>query len=143
MYVKQISVFIENQPGKLSSFAELLGLEGIDLIALSIADTTNFGILRCIVHDHERAEQIINKAGYTARVTDVLAVSVPDKPGGMAKAIRVLSDAGISIEYLYSFVRSTEDSALLIFRVEKLALAAQVLEQNGITIVTQEQVQAL
>lgn len=80
MYVQQISVFIENQPGKLAEFAELLGREGIDLVALSIADTTNFGILRCIVCDYERAAKIIGEAGYTARVTDVLAVSVPDKP---------------------------------------------------------------
>jgi len=143
MYVKQISVFIENQPGKLSDFADLLGREGIDLIALSIADTTNFGILRCIVHDHERAEQMINKAGYTARVTDVLAVSVPDEPGGMAKAIRVLTDAGISIEYLYSFVRNAKDSALLIFRVEELDRAVKVLSENGVALLTHEQVQSL
>ena len=143
MYIKQISVFVENQPGKLSSFAELLGREGIDLIALSIADTTNFGILRCIVKDTEHAEKVINGAGYTARITDVLAVSVPDVPGGMAKAIRILTDADISIEYLYSFVRSERDSALLIFRVEKLDLAAKVLSENGVTIVTQEQVQKL
>src|SRR5699024_10430571 len=88
VYVQQISVFIENQPGKLAEFAELLGREGIDLVALSIADTTNFGILRCIVCDYERAAKIIGEAGYTARVTDVLAVSVPDKPGGMAQAVR-------------------------------------------------------
>lgn len=143
MYVQQISVFIENQPGKLADFAELLGREGIDLVALSIADTTNFGILRCIVHDYERAVQIMLEAGYTARLTDVLAVSVPDSPGGMAHAVRVLTDADISIEYLYSFVRSAKDHALLIFRVEELSKAAEVLAAAGIPLLTQEQVRAL
>ena len=140
MHVKQISVFIENQTGKLVDFTELLGREGIDLIALSIADTTNFGILRCIVYDYERAAEIISNAGYTARVTDVLAVSVPDRPGGMERAIRVLSDAGISIEYLYSFVRNTKNNALLIFRVEDLERAEKALTDNGVTLLSLEQV---
>lgn len=143
MYVQQISVFIENQPGKLAAFAELLGREGIDLVALSIADTTNFGILRCIVSDYERAARVIEGAGYTVRITEVVAVSVPDKPGGMAAAIRALTDAGISIEYLYSFVRTTGNSALLIFRVEDLQRAADVLVDHGIALITQEQVQSL
>ncbi len=143
MFVQQISVFIENQPGKLAEFSELLGKEGIDLVALSIADTTNFGILRCIVCDHERAAKVINEAGYTARITEVLAVSVPDKPGGMAMAVRALTDANISIEYLYSFVRNANNNALLIFRVENLALAADVLRAKGIELITQEQVRGL
>lgn len=143
MYVQQISVFIENQPGTLADFTELLGREGIDLVALSIADTTNFGILRCIVCDAERAAKVMSDAGYTARVTDVLAVSVPDRPGGMALAVRALTDAGISIEYLYSFVRSAGDHALLIFRVEDLDRAAKVLEEKGIQLITQEQVRSL
>lgn len=143
MYVQQISVFIENQPGKLADFAELLSREKIDLVALSIADTTNFGILRCIVCDYERAAEVINQAGYTARITEVLAASVPDRPGGMAKAVRALTDADISIEYLYSFVRSAGNNALLIFRVEDLERAAAVLKENGISLITQEQVRTL
>ena len=143
MYVQQISVFIENAPGKLAEFAELLGREGIDLIALSIADTTNFGILRCIVSDWERAAKVISKAGYTATVTEVLAVAVPDHPGGMAQAIRVLTDAGISIEYLYSFVRQAGKGALLIFRVDALEDAAKVLAGGGFELLTEEKVRAL
>jgi len=143
VYVQQISVFIENQPGKLAEFAELLAKEGIDLVALSIADTTNFGILRCIVCDYERAAKAIQDAGYTARVTEVLAVSVPDKPGGMASAVRALTDANISIEYLYSFVRTAGSNALLIFRVEELDRAAKVLKASGVSLITQEQVRTL
>ncbi|MCL1795434.1 MAG: hypothetical protein FWG37_00945 [Clostridia bacterium] len=143
MYVQQISVLIENRPGKLAAFATLLGDNGIDLIAISVADTTNFGILRCIVSNLERAVQAINDAGYTAHVTDVLAVSVPDVPGGMAKAIVALTNAGISIEYLYSFVRSAGNNALLIIRVDKLELAAETLAVNGVETVSLEQVLAL
>lgn len=143
MYVQQISVFIENAPGKLADFSELLGREGIDLVALSIADTTNYGILRCIVCDSERALSVITGAGYTARVTEVLAVAVPDRPGGMGRAVRCLTDAGISIEYLYSFVRTAGSNALLIFRVEDLARAAAVLSENGLSMITQEQVRTL
>jgi len=143
VYVKQISVFIENQPGKLAAFAELLAREGIDLVALSIADTTNFGILRCIVCDYERAAKVMGDAGYTARLTDVLAISVPDRPGGMAGAIHALTAAGISIEYLYSFVRSAGHNALLIFRVENLEKAAKVLADAGVALISQEEVRTL
>jgi len=143
VYVQQISVFIENQPGKLAAFAELLGREKIDLVALSIADTANFGILRCIVNDYERAVRLIGEAGYTARLTEVLAVSVPDRPGGMAEAIRILTEAGISIEYLYSFVRSAGHRALLIFRVEDLEKAEKVLTEAGVELISQEQVRLL
>jgi len=143
MYVQQISVFIENRPGKLKAFAKLLGENGIDLVALCIADTTNFGILRCIVCDLEKAVEVINGAGYTAHVTDVLGVSVPDVPGGMARAIAIMTDAGISIEYVYSFVRGAGNNALLIFRVDKLELAAEVLMKNGVAMISQEQVRTL
>ncbi|MDR0928287.1 MAG: amino acid-binding protein [Oscillospiraceae bacterium] len=143
MYVQQISVFIENQPGTLAEFSELLSREGIDLVALSIADTTNFGIIRCIVSDYERAMKVMGDAGYTARLTDVLAVKVPDAPGGMARAVRELTNAGISIEYLYSFVRTAGANALLIFRVEDLAKATQVLNECGVEMITQEQIRTL
>jgi hypothetical protein len=126
MYVKQISVFIENTPGRLADFTRLLGEHQIDLVSLSIADTTHFGILRGIVADYERAEKIIGEAGYTVRLTDVLAASVPDQPGGLASVLKMLSENGISIEYLYSFVRNAGKNALIIFRVEELDKAARV-----------------
>ncbi len=143
MYVKQISVFIENTPGRLADFTRLLGDNQIDLVSLSIADTTNFGILRGIVADYERAEKLIGEAGYTVRLTDVLAASVPDVPGGLAKVLGMLSESGISIEYLYSFVRNAGKNALIIFRVEELEKAAQVLEDNGVRLLSQEEVRLL
>jgi hypothetical protein len=143
MYVKQISVFIENTPGRLADFTRLLGDHQIDLVSLSIADTTNFGILRGIVADYERAEKLIGEAGYTVRLTDVLAASVPDVPGGLAKVLGMLSENGISIEYLYSFVRNAGKNALIIFRVEELDKAAQVLRDNGVRLLSQEEVRLL
>jgi hypothetical protein len=143
MYVKQISVFIENTPGRLADFTRLLGDNQIDLVSLSIADTTNFGILRGIVADYERAEKMISEAGYTVRLTDVLAASVPDVPGGLAKVLGMLSENGISIEYLYSFVRNAGKNALIIFRVEELDKAAQVLKDNGVRLLSQEEVRLL
>ncbi len=143
MYVKQISVFIENTPGRLADFTRLLGENQIDLVSLSIADTTHFGILRGIVADYERAEKLIGEAGYTVRLTDVLAASVPDVPGGLAQVLGMLSENGISIEYLYSFVRNAGKNALIIFRVEELDKAAQVLKDNGVRLLSQEEVRLL
>lgn len=143
MYVKQISVFIENKPGSLTEIAELLGANQIDLVSLSIADTTQFGILRGIVADYERALKLISDAGYTVKLTDVLAASVEDKPGGLAAILRTMTDNGINLEYLYSSVRNAGDNALIIFRVKELERAAQVLKQSGVRLLSQEEVRIL
>lgn len=143
MYVKQISVFIENTPGRLAAFTKLLGDNHIDLVSLSIADTTNFGILRGIVADYERAFQLIKDAGYTVKLTDVLAVAVPDEPGGLASVLNMLAENDIVLEYMYSFVRSAGDHALIIFRVDKLDKADKVLADNGVKLLSQEEVRGL
>lgn len=140
MCVKQISVFIENSPGSLARFTRLIGDNGIDLVSLSIADTTNFGILRGIVADYEKTVKIIEEAGYTVCLTDVLAVTVPDKPGGLADILLLLSDHEIAIEYLYSFVRKKGDNALIVFRVSDTKKAQDVFRANGITFLTQEEI---
>ena len=143
MHIKQISVFIENTPGKLAEFTDLLGKEKIDLVSLSIADTTHFGILRTIVADYERAMEVISKAGYTVKLTDVLAAAVPDEPGGLSKVLHLLCQADIAIEYLYSFVRNAGKNALIVFRVMELEKATEVLEKKGIQLLTQEEVRDL
>ena len=143
MFIKQISVFIENTPGRLADFTQLLGENQIDLVALSIADTSQYGILRGIVADYEKALKLISDSGYTARLTDVLAVSVTDEPGGLAKVLKVLNDNEIGIEYLYSFVRHADKNALVIMRVEDLEKAAKVLKQNGVAMLAQEEVKSL
>lgn len=143
MYVKQISVFVENTPGRLAHFTRLLGENHIDLVSLSVADTTNFGILRGIVADYERAVQLLGENGYTVKLTDVLAVSVPDRPGGLADVLDALAQERVSVEYLYSFVRSLDGHALIILRVDQLEKAQQVLEKEGVKLLSQEEIRAL
>lgn len=143
MYVKQISVFVENTPGRLAHFTRLLGENHIDLVSLSVADTTNFGILRGIVADFERAVRLLGENGYTVKLTDVLAVSVPDKPGGLADVLDALAQENVSVEYLYSFVRSLDGHALIILRVDQLEKAQQVLEKEGVKLLSQEEIRAL
>ena len=140
MMVKQISVFIENKKGRLFKLTQVLGSEGIDLIALSIADTTNFGILRCIVNQPQKALKVLKDAGFTANTTEVLAIEVPDKPGGLAGVLEILTGADLSVEYLYSFVRTKNNSALILFRVEEIEKAIDVLTKNSITILKEEDV---
>jgi hypothetical protein len=140
MFVKQISVFIENRQGMLAEFTQKLGEAGLDLIALSIADTTNFGILRAIVADTERAFTVIREAGYAASLTDVLAVAVPDRPGGLSEVLTALHGAQISVEYLYSFVRNVQENAVIIFRVDEPERAMEVLRVKGVRLLSQEEV---
>ena len=137
MFIKQISVFIENKKGRLANLTTALGDAGIDLIALSIADTTNYGILRCIVKKTEEALKLIRDAGFTANTTEVLAVEVADRPGGLDKVLKILLEDDISVEYLYSFTHSPEKSALIIFKVEDNAKAAEALEKHGIRTLMQ------
>ncbi len=140
MFIKQISVFIENRHGRLEEFTTLLGENGIDLIALSIADTTNFGILRAIVADNEKALRLVRDHGYTANLTEVLAVAVPDSPGGLAGVLTMLRDGSISIEYLYSFVRRVGKDAIIIFRVDQPEKAAALLQEKGVRLLSQEEI---
>jgi len=141
--VKQISVFIENRKGRLAELTGLLRQHGIDLKALSIADTTNFGILRCIVDDPDQAIGVIREAGFTANLTEVLAIEVPDVPGGLAGILDLLAEADISVEYLYSFVRTHGKSALILFRVEATEKARQLLISRDVNVLTAQQVYEL
>ena len=143
MFVKQISVFLENTKGSLVRLTRLLSKAGVDLIALSIADTENYGIMRCIVSDTEKGVKIMREAGYVARLTDVLAVSVPDHPGGLTDVLTLLNAADISVEYLYSFVRNSGSHALVIFRLNDNEHGMRVLQEGDIELLTQEQVRSL
>lgn len=138
MTIDQISVFVENSPGKLAEIFETLAAQDIDLRAMSIADTSSFGILRLIADKPQKALGILTDAGYLVQVTKVIPIAVEDIPGGLAKAIRVLSDADISVEYTYAFVGHKTGSAYVIFRVEDNDRALSVLKKNGIRIVTIE-----
>ena len=141
--VKQLSVFLENSKGRLASMTRALGDAGIDLLALSIADTTSFGILRAIVDDTDKAMAVLKEAGYTVNTTEVLAVLVPDSPGGLAGVLGLLNDAHVNAEYLYSFVRKAQGNALILFKVDQVAEAARVLHEAGIQMLDQPEIIAL
>lgn len=137
MSVKQISVFVENQAGLLSEVTTLLADNGINLRALSIADTSEFGILRIIVEDVEAAAKILHDHGNTYTVTDVLAVKMDDKAGGLAGILKVLADAGIFLEYAYAFLLQEEGKACLIIRVPDNEAAEAALQAADIAIAKQ------
>lgn len=143
MLVKQISVFVENKSGRLAEIIGILGANGIDISALSIADTTDFGILRLIVNDPPLAEKVLKDNGMVVKVTDVIAIAVEDKPGGLAKALKLISDARIEIEYMYAFIGKSDNGALVIVRVNKPDEAVDILENSGISIIDAKDVYRL
>lgn len=146
MFIKQISVFLENNPGTLRELTELLGKGGIDLLALSIADTQNFGIVRLILHsdDIDKAMKLLKDGGYIAKMNHVICAAVPDRPLGLCELLAVIEQAGLSVEYMYSFTRTvTAGSAYLILRLNDGQKAAQVFEMKNVAMLSQEQVDAL
>jgi len=143
MFVKQISVFLENKSGRLAEVTGILGNNDIDISALSIADTTDFGILRLIVNKPDEAEKILKEHGFTVSCTEVIAVAVVDEPGGLAEALKVLDDASIGIEYMHAFVGKATNQALVIFRVEDPEKAVAVLDKNNIRVLPAEMVYEL
>ena len=143
MRVKQLSVFLENRKGSLAAVSNVLGTNGLDMLALSIADTDNFGICRMIVSDSEAGVRLLRSAGDTVRLTDVLVVCVPDRPSGLAEILRIMEKEDISVEYLYSFVRNSGFNALIIFRVSNIDKAERVFDEHHIQTLSQDQVEAL
>src|SRR5512140_3318317 len=120
MKVEQISVFLENKSGRLAEVAGVLASAGINIRALSLADTSDFGILRLIVNDTEKAKKVLKENGFTVGKTEVLAVEVADRPGGIAGILNVLNGGGINVEYMYAFVQKNNDNAIIIFRIDDL-----------------------
>jgi hypothetical protein len=132
--ISQISVFLENEVGRLNAFSGALADAGIDIKAICIADTADFGILRCIVDEPEKAVDALHKAGFTASITKVLGVSVSDAPGGLHGVLEFLAGKGIGVDYIYSLVRSDIGQADLIFKVEDPEGTAKLLEAEGIRV---------
>ena len=136
MTIEQLSVFVENKPGKLVEALEVISAAGIDLRALSLADTADFGILRIIVDDPARALGILREAGYLVKSNEVLPVSVADRPGGLSAVLRLLADVGVDVEYTYAFVSHSHDRAYVILRVSDNESAAKVLSDSGVPTLT-------
>ena len=134
MLIKQMSVFVENTTGRLAELTRILAEHGIDIKASTIADTVDFGILRCIVPNPEEATRILTEAGFTASITEVIAVSIEDKPGGFHKVLQILADNDIAVDYIYSAIQAKDDKAIIMIRVEGQEKAIRVLTSNGIKL---------
>jgi len=143
MKVEQISVFLENKAGRLAEVTRVLGEAGINIRALSLADTTDFGILRLIVDKYDVAREVLKAKGFTVGKTEVVAIEVPDRPGGLGSVLNVLSQAGINVEYMYAFVQHSGKNAVIIFRFDNLEDAIAILQKEGIHIYTGEEVYLL
>lgn len=140
---KQLSVFLENKAGRLSSVTRTLGEAGINIRALSIADTSDFGILRIIVNDPVKAYKILKEAGFTVSETEVIAVRVKDTPGGLAAVLEQMSEANLNIEYLYAFLGTSEEDALVIFKVEDIKKARIAFTEKGIQFLEEQELYQL
>ncbi len=143
MKVEQISVFLENKPGALTEATRILGEAGVNIRALSLADTKDFGILRIIVSDNEKAKEALGKKGLTVRKTEVVAVEVPDRPGGLADIMGIIAAADINVEYLYAFVQHSGENAIIIFRFDETERAIKVLSEKGVKILEGKRVYTL
>lgn len=143
MLVKQISVFLENKSGRLAEVTKTLSKNMIDIRALYIADTTEYGILRMIVDQPDKALKLLSDSGFTVSSTNVIAISVQDVPGTLDNALEVLSDNNISVEYLYAFVGRTSTDAIVVIRVENPDYTADVMEKAGIKVIDTSEVYGL
>ena len=143
MKVEQISVFLENKAGRLAEVTRVLGEAGINIRALSLADTTDFGILRLIVDQYDRAREILKDKGFTVGKTEVVAVEVPDRPGGLGLVLQILAAAGVNVEYMYAFVQHSGKNSVIIFRFDNLEQAIDLLQKEGIYIYKGEEVYRL
>jgi len=135
MKIHQLSVFVENSPGHLRAPCQVLADAGINLATLSLADTRQYGILRLIIADWQKAKSVLEAAGFLVNVSDVLAVEVPDRPGGLADVLKVIERANINVEYMYAFAEKHNDKAVLVFRMEDPDAAAEALKQSGVHVV--------
>ena len=140
MTVKQLSIFVENKSGRMAEITGRIAEVGIDIRARSIADTTDFGILRLIVDKPEESLAALHEKGMTVSLTDVIAVQIIDEPGGFAKAVKLLADNGVDIEYMYAFIFRQEGKACVIIRVEDNKKAEKILKAGGFGMLSQEQI---
>ena len=146
MFIKQISVFLENHNGALREMTELLGKGGVDLLALSVADTQNFGIIRIIVSSEQTDAALLalRNNGYIAKMNHVICAEVPDRPLGLCELLSLIEKAGLSVEYMYSFLRASRSGeAHMILRLNDGKKAAELFRKNNVRMLSQENVDAL
>jgi hypothetical protein len=140
MFAEQISIFIENKEGRLAEVTAILRDAGVNIRALSLADTTDFGVLRLIVNDNEKAENALRKEGFTVGITKVLAVEVKDEPGGLNTILDPLSENEVNVEYMYAFANPQCKNAIMIFRLDDHDKALKIFKDKGIRVVKREEI---
>ena len=143
MLVKQISVFLENTKGRLFSVTDILAKNNINIRALSIADTTDFGILRLIVNDPDEANKVLRDNNFTVRMTDVVAVEISDTPGGLSSALNLLNEKDVAVEYMYAFLGNLSNNAMVILKVDDVDKAVGVLTNSDIRLINASEVYSL
>jgi len=136
MTIKQISVFLENVSGRLAEVTKILSEGNINLRAITIADTADFGILRIVSDDPESTLKILEDSGFTARVTEVLAVEIEDRPGGLARVMEIFFKNNVNIEYLYASLEKNRDNAVVIFKVEDIVHGQKIIDENDLSAIS-------
>jgi hypothetical protein len=134
MRVEQISIFLENKAGRLAEVSRVLSEAGVNIRALSLADTSDFGILRLIVDNNDKAKAVLKEHGFTVGKTDVVAVEVEDRPGGLSRILDILSQQNVNVEYMYAFVQHTGKDAVIIFRFDDIDTAVRLLQENRVKV---------
>ena len=140
MKITQISIFLENRKGRLYEVCSLLGANSINIRALTIAETESFGVLRIVVDKSDAAIKLLRENQFVANFTDVVAIEVPDKPGGLAGVLSVLRDSDLNIEYVYGFVEKFSENALIVFRFDDPDAAVKVLEKGGVRVLRKQDI---
>ena len=143
MKITQISVFLENRKGRLFEVCSVLGENDINIRALTIAETESFGVLRIVVDKSDAAVKVLKASGFVANLTDVVAVEVGDRPGGLAAVLNVFAENDVNVEYMYGFVEKSGDKALLVFRFEDTDRAQKILAEHNIKVVTESEIEGL
>ena len=143
MKVEQISIFLENKSGRIAEITDILAKNRVNIRALSLADTADFGILRLIVDDIVKAARLLKEGGFTVSKNEVVAVVLPDRPGGLAGILSALQGKNVNVEYMYAFVQKSEGNAVLIFRFDEIEKAIDTLLKAGYKILKREEVLAL
>ena len=143
MAIKKVSIFVENKEGRIKKAIDTLAKENINIRALSIADTTKYGILRLIVSDNEKAIEALEKDGFIVKENDVLIVAVPDEPNGLNSTLAIFENQDINLEYLYAFVSSKTDEAIVVMRLENMEKAIEVLENSNAKLLNSEDIKEI
>ncbi len=140
MYIKQISVFLENRKGRLQQVTDILARNQINIRALSLADTAEFGVLRMIVNDPDKSLLVLKQQGFIVKETDVIGIEVEDKPGGLNSLLKILSNNDINVEYMYAFVEKRKDNAIVVIRVDDMASTVKLLKEENVTLINQNEI---